>query len=175
MNYEKDLAIDRDRLDWEWLNQPQLFFRYARAATEAKTQADAAKERLELTRANLDSSVRGNPDKWGLSKPTEAAISSAILRDEGYQDEQKVLAKAQADAALLAVAVRAMEQRKSALENLVRLHGQDYFSTPREPDNAKEEVRERIKDRSNQQMVSGMKAAAERRRRVPRRDEEEED
>jgi hypothetical protein len=45
-------------------------------------------------------------------------------------------------ASVLKVAVTALDQRKKALEKLVDLHGQDYFSTPR----AKGENREKMEE-----------------------------
>jgi len=148
MDYEKDLAIDPDALDVEWLQQPQLFFRYAREQAEAKARADEAKERLDVTRAELDTTVRSAYQDAGV-KFTEAVVSAAIIVHPEYKEAMAEYMTLTADANLLSSAVRAMDQRKSALENLVRLHGQEYFAGPKEPRDLSQATRDRLRERND--------------------------
>ena len=132
-NYEKEVGIDPDSLDIEWLAQPQLFLKYSEAAAEARKELDLAKEKLDVVRAQLDKKIREDPDKFGLKKITEAVVSNTIVTQEEFRAcfQEMVDAKYQAD--LLSKVVAAFDQRKSALENLVRLYGQGYFAGPQEP------------------------------------------
>ncbi len=51
-------------------------------------------------------------------------------------------------------AVQAVEQRKSALENLVKLYGQGYFAGPKTPRDISSEV---LKDQKNKRVNSNVK------------------
>ena len=86
MNYEKDLTIDQDALDVEWLEQPRLMMRYARIEAEAEKQYANARASLELIKAEVDKTVRMNPEKFDIAKITEGAVSAAILMTDEYKE-----------------------------------------------------------------------------------------
>lgn len=132
-DYEKEIGIDPDALDVEWLNQPSLFLKYSEACAEARKKLDQAKERLDVVKADLDHRVREDPSVFGVQKVTEAAVSSAVTVHREYRESYKKYIDAKYEFDILSRAVQAFEQRKSALENLVRLHGQGYFAGPKEP------------------------------------------
>ena len=140
-NFNEELAINPDALDVEWLMQPQLFMKYAEALADAEVAVDRAKEKLELARAETDSDVRGNIEAYtgSTKKPTEAVISALITQHPDYKDALSKFNEAKSTAKIMVMAVRAFDQRKTALENLVRLHGQSYFSSPSEDRNLKME------------------------------------
>ena len=125
------LEIDEFRLDEEWVGQPSLYFCWARKQADASLRLDGAKSELDLVRANLDADVRNDPAKYGIIKITEAAVSNVVLGDADHQAATKRVAKAKYDLEVIKAAVNALDHRKSALEMLVRLHGQSYFAEPR--------------------------------------------
>lgn len=128
--FEKDVQINPGALDVEWLRQASLFRKYAAASADAKDEVTRAKDHLEVVKAQQDSMIRGIPtDK----KPTEAAIAGLVLQSQEYQDANEAYLKAKYNADMVQAAVSAMEHKKTALENLVRLMGQQYFAGPREP------------------------------------------
>jgi len=131
-NYKEEIVIDADALDVEWLHQPQLFIKYGEACVSAELKYDKAKEYLEFIKADLDSEIRSNPVIHTQSdkKPTEGRISSLILINEKYKEALTEYNKAKKQFKILSIALKAFDQRKYALENLVRLHGQSYFSSP---------------------------------------------
>lgn len=133
MDYENDIRIDDQMLDVEWLEQPEKMMKYCTLAAEARRDLDLAKEKVEFVRATLDSNIRKEPSKFGIEKITEGAIGNIILLQKEYIDANNVLMQAKYEADLASSAVRSFEQRKDALENLVRLHGQSYFAGPRVP------------------------------------------
>jgi len=165
MNYKKDLRIDPEALDVECLRQPTLFMEYAEAAAEARRDMDSAKERMEVMRASIDGDVRKNPIEFigeGI-KVTEATISAAVIQSVEYQESIKEYLEDKHDYELLSAAVKAFEQRKSTLEYLIRLNGQQYFSGPDSPrdlkteygrfvgDTKKEMTRKKIRDRGKEE------------------------
>ena len=133
MNYERDMAVDESALDVEWLRQPQLMLRYTRHTAEMKRQADQAKEAVDVEAADLDRRIRNKPRAFSLDKPTEAGVRNAIVLQPAYQRATAAYIDAKYEYDMAMAAVRAMDQRKTALENLVRLHGMAYFAGPSVP------------------------------------------
>jgi hypothetical protein len=131
-NYTEELQIDPDALDVEWLMQPQLYVKYADLYVNAEVYYDRSKEKVEFIKATLDSHIRNNATQYVKSgmKLTESSINSIIITDIEYVKALNVLYAAKKTLKLLGVALKAFEQRKSALENLVKLHGQSYFASP---------------------------------------------
>ena len=132
---EADLAIDPDFLDAEFLNHPAVFMRYARESAKANKAAKQAEETVKLVRSELTNMANIDPDAClgkGV-KPTVTAVEAFYRQHEDHKKAKEVWVEACYMADLLSNAVFAFQARKSALENLVRLHGQNYFSTPQEP------------------------------------------
>lgn len=155
MNYEQDISIDGNALDLEWLNQPRLMMRYCQISAKAQMSMDAAKETVDVVRAGLDKNIRENPEKFGIDgKITEAVILSTIIVQEAYTESYGMYLQAKYEADMAKGAVRAIEQRKDALENLVRLYGQQYFAGPKMPmDVNREWLRDEQQKQSNAKVV----------------------
>jgi hypothetical protein len=156
MNYEQDIEIDETALDVEWLNQPGLMMKYARHSAQMRRELDEAKQNLDITKAEVDKDIREHPDKYKLEKITEGAIFSTILTAKKYQDTNAEYLAAKYESDLAQGAVNAFEQRKSALENLVKLNGQQYFAGPRVPHDISWERQQR-QQRSNSNIATKMK------------------
>ncbi len=155
---QTDKQIDPDTLDIAWLEQADLYYKYSDAWNTAlnekndlKIEVERQKEKIEEAKADLDLDIRKNPDTYDIDKVTESAIQSAIHVNPDYKKEletmydlKKEFNEAQAKANRLYSCVAAMEQRKTALENLVRLINQQYFSTPSEPRDLSHEYHKKI-------------------------------
>lgn len=161
MSYADDVDIDEDALDVCWLEHPRLMMKYSRKAAEAHRTMDLAKEKLDLVYAQLDQAVRSNPKAYDITaeKPTEGAIKAAILTHVDYQIVSTAYIDSKFENAVAAKAVEAFEHRKSALENLVRLHGQQYFAGPSVPRNLHEE--RQLRDKAAQSKVQMRRGARE--------------
>jgi len=133
LDFESDIEIDETALDVEWLDQPRLMLRYCKHAADMRREVDLAKEALDVARAEADRAIRKSPSEYGIEKVTEASVQAAITTHKSYQEAvaRHIEAKYEYEVAL--AAVRSFEQRKTALENLVRLHGASYFSGPSVP------------------------------------------
>ena len=140
LNYEEDVRIDPDSLDVEWVKQPELMLRYTRHSAEMKKELDDAKERLDVGRARIELEIRNDYHRFGIEKPTEGAISSTILQQPEYQQLVRKFSSAKYEYEMSAAAVRSIDQRKNALENLVRLLMSSYFAGPQAPRDLSKEV-----------------------------------
>ncbi|NIU01110.1 MAG: hypothetical protein GWN01_09345 [Nitrosopumilaceae archaeon] len=156
INFEDDIEIDHEALDIEWLEQPGKMLKYSRYSADTRQIMDMTKERLELVRAELDQQIRQYPDFYQIAKITEGSIQSTILKDPEYRKTAEEYINAKHEYELAQGAVKAFDQRKTALENLVRLHGASYFAGPSIPRNLSEErkardqeVNKRIRMRRN--------------------------
>ena len=133
LDYENDITIDPDALDVEWLRQADLMRRYSMHAAETRRLMDEAKERLDFVRSKLDSQIRSNPELYGISKVTESSIQAAIVLSAEYQEASREYIQAKYEYEATNAAVRALDQKRSALENLVKLLGLSYFAGPAVP------------------------------------------
>jgi len=157
MNYEQDIRIDETALDVEWLGQPMLMIKYARHAADCRMNLDLAKERVDYVKAELDKSIREKPSSFKIEKLTESAIQNIILTQEKYMDAEEKLIHARYELDIANAAVRALDARKDALENLVRLHGQQYFAGPRIPRDLQSEAEKRRKQERANLAVGSMR------------------
>ena len=153
MNYEKDILIDETALDVEWLEQPRLMMKYTRYAADTRQEMDLARENLDLVRAELDKKIRNDPDRYDLVKITEGAVTNTIIAQPAYKDAMERFLVTKYEYEVAQGAVRAFDQRKSALENLVRLHGQQYFAGPSVPRDLSKEWEQREKERRINQSI----------------------
>jgi hypothetical protein len=143
---EDYFVLDINRLDEEWVAQVHVYHAHATKladAREAHERAKAAKkvadDDLKHVAAELDLEVRRNPTNFDIEKPTEKAVEHAVLVHKRYRQYQKLAYDAQAEviradheASLLEVACKTLDHKRTALENLVILHGRDYFAAPRD-------------------------------------------
>ena len=147
MNYEQDVTIDPDSLDTEWLDQPRLMLRYAKHAAKTKQDLEREKEKLDIVRADLDKKIRVIPEEFGIVKLTESVITSTIITQEKYKEANEDYLEAAYESNMAQGAVRALEGKKTALENLVKLHGQQYFAGPSVPRDLSKEWEQKEKQR----------------------------
>ncbi len=148
--------IDTNKLDEEWVNQPRKYFKYSELLTDAKEVVERCKARLEVagdelktTKAKLSLRIRKKPKKYfgDNSKPTEAAIDNRIRVHSLFAKAKAKIYKLTEDlitantkVSTYYSAVHTLDHRKAALERLVSLFGQNYFSTPKADKFSEEEV-----------------------------------
>ena len=144
MDYKQDLKINPDQLDVEWLEQPLLFHKYSAKSAEANQFVRKCEERVKMTRSQLIlEASQGGEEVIGTGiKPTAANIEAYFRGHSDHIKAKQVLHEAEHEAEMLNSAVFAFHQRKSALENLTKLHGQNYFAGPTIPRDLSEEYKE---------------------------------
>lgn len=162
MNYERDIRIDETALDVEWLEQASLMLKYTKYMAQCAMSVDQAKEKLDVVKAELDFKIRSDPEKYEIVKITEAVVSNTTLLSQEYKDANAELLQARYDYDIAKAAVSAMHARKDALENLVKLHGMQYFAGPRMPRNIAEE--RSIKEAQQKAVDSGVSTTLKRKK-----------
>lgn len=131
-NYKEDIKIDLSNLEDEWILQPSLYLTYSELHADAIAKRDNAKLKLEYVHAKIDSDIRKNLKKYGFtSKPTEAAIKSAIILDKKHKKAEKTLINANKEVNVLNAVKLSFEHRKAALQNVVSLKVMGLSSEPR--------------------------------------------
>lgn len=133
MDYERDLYIDETALDIEWLGQASLMIKYTTHQASENREVNRCKEKLDVIKAQLDKDIRSHPSKYGLKSITEMAVLQTTIIHKTHKEAISDLIDARYRAEMAQGAVRALEQRKQALENLSRLLGLQYFAGPRTP------------------------------------------
>ena len=151
-DYAEDLKINKFDLETEWLNQPSLYFHYSKLAIDAKLEVDQAKEDLEFTKADLNLNIRSNPGNYNVEKVTNESVAAAMVCDVEYETRVREYNEARHAYETINAAVRAMEQRKSALENLVRLQLSGIHSTPKVDGATQKEMDEVVQESTKQQI-----------------------
>ncbi len=146
-DYENDIQIDESGLDVEWLRQPKLMFFYAKMVAELRRTLDRRKERLNIVKAELDRKIRQNPADFDIEKITETAVSNTILTQEAYKEASADIIDTNYELSIAQAACSALNDKRTALENLVRLYGQQYFAGPSVPRNITKEWEQREKQK----------------------------
>lgn len=138
-DWKEEIQIDPERLDQEWVRQASLFGKYCSLLAEANKNLDFLKEELNILDAEIKIDIVKNPEHYELSKVTEGTIQAVIIQKPEHKRLVNKIAETKYEADILLAAVRSLDHKKSALENLVRLHGQNYFAGPEVPHHLKKE------------------------------------
>jgi len=118
---ERDLSINKFKLDMECVSHASMYFRYAEAAQQAKARVGEFEDKLKLVIAKRNIDIRNDFINQG-TKFTESVIDASLTMDEDVKAAREQLRNAQAEAATMSVAVSAFDHRKSQLDNLTRLY-----------------------------------------------------
>ena len=140
MNYEEAMEIDISALEEEWLSQPALAFKYGKNWAELQKELELAQEEIKLIRSELVEQATGDPEKYLDTAKATANIVEAYYRNHKRHKAQKdkiVQLQFEANVAEI-VKTEISITRKRALENLVSLHGQQYFAGPSIPKTVEE-------------------------------------
>lgn len=130
LSLEKDLTIDIQRMDTEWITLPSLYFKYREEGDYLDIRLRKLKIKLDFETAKLDGLVRADPMSYvGVEKPTEAQIRCYIgSSDEVFEIQTKIL-ELEKKRKLLASAVAGLEMKRDSLKYLTQLINGEYFTT----------------------------------------------
>lgn len=126
-----DLEPDKHRLDVEWCQQPKLYHYYADLLATARNDQKVCEAKLEIVEAETKMAIRNDPEKYGANKVTEDVVKSLLVMQAPVKEARKRLIDAECRVDQVNATVRALDHRKSALENLVSLGARDYFAEPK--------------------------------------------
>lgn len=141
--FQQSIKIDILSLDEEWLKQPLLVHEYSQRWVAADAEMEQLKDELKLKRSEIYLRLR---EEHEGSRVTEANLNSLVdSNSQIIEINNKIHAKRE-ELGVFRAARDAVQAKGAALENLVKLHGQQYFSTP----NVKE-AQKRAEDTGTQQ------------------------
>jgi len=127
-----------------------LAMRYGKMWADAQDAASRADEHVKYMRSKLIRRASKDPETClgkGLT-PTDARTEAYYRTHKDYIAAKDDWLDKVNEATLLSIAKNEISfTRKSALENLVTLHGQQYFAGPKVPRNIGEEMSNRKKTR----------------------------
>ena len=141
------IKINKYRLDEECISQSNLYYTYAEKAQEAKNYVSKCDDYLKLALSDAQLIVRKKFNDTGV-KFTEAVIGAEVERLTSIKEAREELRKAQDLYGKAMIAVQAIENKRSELDNLVKLYCSGYFSTI-EKRNSEKQVRLDIRKKLN--------------------------
>lgn len=143
MNYQKDIKIDKFRLDDHWEEQSDLTIKYCDLSVDAnkikeqdEQKVEVLEEDLKTLLAELVLEVKSNFAKYGFDKsPSDSTASSWAITQQSYKDKQKELRKIKEQliesrdrSFRLRNAAKEFENRRHNLEYLTKLFFYGYYS-----------------------------------------------
>ena len=193
MTVKDDIKVDIYNLHTELAGQPGLYRDYAEKAADAVAEMMKANEQLSVVKtegkrkidekkAELDADIRINPSEYGLvvepgKKPTETAISSAIILEPAFKnvcdqvaEEIKIATDTYIEAVrnkeLLDGTKIAFSHRKTSLEKEVELWLGGYYSDPKIPKPFSDEMGKQVQEKMKEALNPAGDGATRRRRPV---------
>lgn len=144
---EKEIKINKFKLDEENEIQPSLYIYYSELLADAKAEKDKAIDSFNLVKAEREMELRKNPPD-GI-KITEAAIEALLAQDRKIQKYETKIFEAKKRVYHLEAAVNALEHRKSALRNLTTLFVAGYYSLPERDKDINDQARKLARNKLN--------------------------
>ena len=135
LDYDKDIRIDETALDIEWLEQSALAGKYIDYVKKLKLAVSFAHEKVKTCRSELIMRVNEDPEKCvHKAKPNAADIEAYYRNHSKYKRLKEKWIRLSNELEYAELCQKEISYgRRSALENLVVLHGQNYFAGPRMP------------------------------------------
>lgn len=120
MDIKSDVTVDEYNLESECITMSSTYYNYADMAREAKALVSEKTDMLKVIQAERAITIRENCANEG-KKVTEGIITSMVQCDPEVVTAMKELRDATATFERINVGVKALEIKKSELDNLVRL------------------------------------------------------
>ena len=149
--------IDLTRLDYHWVDQVRCVLTQGDALVDDKDSLWRAKAELDVIKSEVAKKIRSDPEKYGLQKTTVDIIKDAVIVHPEVLTAQELVFNENYKVDMRQSMLNALSDRKAALENLVKLHGQQYFATP-QTDEAGHEV---LKEQSSSKLKAHLRKRRE--------------
>lgn len=86
---ERDVSIDRAKLDWENAKQTRLFEKYNRKFVQLLRERIEAESVFNGKKAKMAADIRNDLKKFGLDKGTDAMINLALPNHPDFKKAEK--------------------------------------------------------------------------------------
>ena len=120
MDIKSDVTVDEYHLESECITMSSTYYNYADMAREAKALVSEKADMLKVIQAERNISIREQCANEG-KRVTEDIIKSMVQCDLEVVNAMKELRDATATFDRISVGVKALEIKKSELDNLVKL------------------------------------------------------
>ena len=120
MDIKSDVEIDQYNLEAECITMSSTYYNYADMAREAKALVSEKTDMLKVIQAERNIAIREQCANEG-KRVTEDIIKSMVQCDADVVNAMKELRDATATFDRISVGVKALEIKKSELDNLVKL------------------------------------------------------
>ena len=120
MDIKSDVTVDEYHLESECITMSSTYYNYADMAREAKALVSEKADMLKVIQAERNISIREHCANEG-KRVTEDIIKSMVQCDPEVVNAMKELRDATATFDRISVGVKALEIKKSELDNLVKL------------------------------------------------------
>lgn len=168
IDFQKDMKIDPETLDIDWIRHPAKYMHYSEESAKANDRVRRFKHDLEVIDARLDQEIRISMEGEG-KKITEASIKNMTTADERHLKATLDYNDALHEADLYSAAVKAMDHKKTALQALVQLWAGSYFAGPKTPRDLRKEMNVQVE--ATQAQKADVQERAERRMRANKSEE----
>ncbi len=142
------LAIDRNKLDLECEGQADLYFNHALELAEAKNRLREAENKLEMHKADLVYKIKQDPLMYNLETATDKSTDSVVKSDKTYQALQRMVQAIENEVDIRNAFITALDHRKRMLQELVALHGQNYFAKVEIPNETAQKMQAKAKSQA---------------------------
>lgn len=134
-SYTVDTQVNKFKLDDACEEQATICMYWNEKADLAKVTIDKRNNKLTIIKAEVDMEIRKKAlDKKGNLpngvKATADAIKNSIETDPRVKEQNKKIIEAYSNQATYRAAAKAMDHKKSEIDNLVKLWQSGYFSDP---------------------------------------------
>jgi hypothetical protein len=131
-DFVDDIRLIPTKLDQESQKQAETFYYWSEQLAGVEKEKDKQENRLKLRRAEIALQLRAKPPE-GV-KITEGTIEALLDSNLELNELKNALIEITHTANSMRAGVRALEQKKSMIENLSRLWLSGYFADPRMED-----------------------------------------
>lgn len=127
-DFDEDIKINKFKLPDECMSHASTYYYWAKKLAEAKTNLDAAEDGAKLFASEMEMQIRKEWDDSTQGKMTEASVK-ALLENKMEKEKAKIR-NVQKEVYILEAGVKAMEHRKSELDNLTTLLVKGFYAAP---------------------------------------------
>ena len=127
--FSEDVSINRYRLEEECEKHPGVYHYWAEKLAEAKAECDDAELELSRTLASSEIALREGAEVSG-KKITENGVKAALEVDAKVKAARDAVKAAFRTRYRIEAGVKALEHKKSELDNLVQLYAKSYYARP---------------------------------------------
>lgn len=132
MEFKDKIKLNKDYLDDNSIEQPELYNETANAWAQAVLERDRAKERMTVSKAECEDEVRKNPAAFGwtdVKPPTVGWFENKALLHPKYRAAVEEHLLAAYNVNILAGGKETLDHRGKQLEVLSKLYTGSYFSS----------------------------------------------